>query len=68
MNDIELKIGDYIILTKGNAVVDGEVSGWLVAGGEVAHLFLTELEQPFKMIGENAWKVVREGEVDEIQS
>lgn len=68
MNDIELSIGDYIILTKGNAMVDGEVSGWLVAGGEVARLFITELEQPFKMIGEDSWKVVREGEVDEIQS
>ncbi len=66
MNDIELQIGDYVILVKGRAMVEGDVSGWLVAGGQVSHLFLTDIEQSFKMIGENPWRLVKEEE-NEIQ-
>lgn len=47
-------------------MVEGDVSGWLVAGGQVSHLFLTDIEQSFKMIGENPWRLVKEEE-NEIQ-
>lgn len=63
---MELEIGDWIILTRGQTVVDGEVAGWLVAGGEVVHVFVTELDQPFKLVGDNPWKVGKEIQ-DEIQ-
>ena len=44
-------------LIKGGTVVDGLVSGWMVAGGEVAHIFIEEIESPFRLIGENAWQL-----------
>jgi len=62
MIDLELSVGDFVILIKGRTIVDGEVSGWMVAGGQVVHLFITEIEQPFKLVGEDAWKVAREEE------
>lgn len=62
---IELTIGDWVVLSRGNTVVDGYVTGWLVAGGEVVHLFVEEIEQAFKLIGENPWIVGKELE-DEI--
>lgn len=62
---IELEIGDWVVLSRGNTVVDGYVTGWLVAGGEVVHLFVEEIEQAFKLIGENPWIVGKELE-DEI--
>jgi hypothetical protein len=62
---IELEIGDWVVLSRGNTVVDGYVTGWLVAGGEVVHLFVEEIEQAFKLIGENPWIVGKEPE-DEI--
>jgi hypothetical protein len=65
--DLELSVGDFVILIKGRTIVDGEVSGWMVAGGQIVHLFISEIEQPFKLIGENAWKVAREEETDEVQ-
>jgi len=68
MIDLELSVGDFVILIKGRTIVDGEVSGWMVAGGQVVHLFITEIEQPFKLVGEDAWKVAREEEENEVQS
>jgi len=65
--DLELSVGDFVILIKGRTIVDGEVSGWMVAGGQVMHLFITEIEQPFKLVGEDAWKVAREEEENEVQ-
>jgi hypothetical protein len=65
--DLEIGVGDFVILIKGKTLVDGEVSGWMVAGGQIVHLFISEIEQPFKLIGENAWKVAREEETDEVQ-
>lgn len=62
---MELSIGDWVILQRGNTVVDGEVAGWLVAGGEVVHVFVTELDQPFKLVGDNPWRIGKEPE-DEI--
>jgi len=67
MIDLELSVGDFVILIKGRTIVDGEVSGWMVAGGQVVHLFITEIEQPFKLVGEDAWKVAREEEENEVQ-
>ena len=67
MIDLEIGVGDFVILIKGKTLVDGEVSGWMVAGGQIMHLFISEIEQPFKLIGENAWKVAREEETDEVQ-
>jgi hypothetical protein len=67
MTDLELSVGDFVILIKGKTIVDGEVSGWMVAGGQVVHLFITEIEQPFKLVGEDAWKVAREEEENEVQ-
>jgi hypothetical protein len=67
MIDLELSVGDFVILIKGRTIVDGEVSGWMVAGGQVVHLFITGIEQPFKLVGEDAWKVAREEETDEVQ-
>ena len=67
MIDLELSVGDFVILIKGRTIVDGEVSGWMVAGGQVVHLFITEIEQPFKLVGEDAWKVAREEETNEVQ-
>ena len=67
MIDLEIGVGDFVILIKGKTLVDGEVSGWMVAGGQIVHLFISEIEQPFKLIGENAWKVAREEETDEVQ-
>lgn len=63
---IELEIGDWVVLSRGNTVVDGYVTGWLVSGGEVVHLFVEEIEQAFKLIGENPWKAGKAAE-DEIQ-
>jgi hypothetical protein len=63
---IELEVGDWVVLSRGNTVVDGYVTGWLVAGGEVVHLFVEEIENPFKLIGENPWRVGKEA-TDEIQ-
>ena len=68
MIDLELSVGDFVILIKGRTIVDGEVSGWMVAGGQVVHLFITEIEQPFKLVGEDAWKVAREEDTNEVQS
>lgn len=62
---IELEVGDWVVLSRGNTVVDGYVTGWLVAGGEVVHLFVEEIEQAFKLIGENPWSVGKAAE-DEI--
>lgn len=67
MIDLELSVGDFVILIKGKTIVDGEVSGWMVAGGQIVHLFITEIEQPFKLVGEDAWKVAREEEENEVQ-
>ena len=67
MIDLELSVGDFVILIKGRTIVDGEVSGWMVAGGQVVHLFITEIEQPFKLVGEDAWKVAREEDTNEVQ-
>ena len=54
---MELQIGQQVALIKGGTVVDGLVSGWMVAGGEVAHIFIEEIESPFRLIGENAWQL-----------
>lgn len=62
---IELTVGDWVVLTKGKTVVDGFVSGWMVAGGEVIHLFVEEIESPFKLVGENPWKVAKEVEEED---
>lgn len=67
MIDLEVSVGDFVILIKGRTIVDGEVSGWMVAGGQVVHLFITEIEQPFKLVGEDAWKVAREEDTNEVQ-
>jgi hypothetical protein len=65
--DLELSVGDFVILIKGRTIVDGEVSGWMVAGGQIVHLFIAEIEQPFRLVGEDAWKVAREEEENEVQ-
>lgn len=65
---MDVQVGDYIILTRGRTIVDGEVTGWLVSGGELLKLFIDEIESPFEMFGDNPWKVVVGKEYeDEIQ-
>lgn len=54
---MEVSIGDYVILVKDRTIVDGEISGWMVAGGELVHLFIAGIECPFKMIGEDPWMI-----------
>jgi hypothetical protein len=62
---IELEVGDWVVMQKGRTIIDGYVTGWMVAGGEVIHLFIEEIEAPFKLVGENPWAVGKEPE-DEI--
>jgi hypothetical protein len=62
---IEVEVGDWVVLSRGKTVIDGYVTGWMVAGGEVIHLFIEEIEAPFKLVGENPWSVGKEPE-DEI--
>lgn len=65
---MEVAIGETVILLKDNTLVDGEITGWLVAGGELVHIFIKGIESPFKMFGEDPWKVVTgEEEENEIQ-
>lgn len=64
---MDISVGDYIVITRGRTIVDGEVTGWLVSGGELIKLFIDEIDSPFVMFGENPWKVVIGEETDEIQ-
>ena len=61
---IEIAVGEHIILYNNGTVVDGKVSGWMVAGGEVVHIFIDNIEQAFRLKGENPWIALREGEAD----
>lgn len=59
---LEIAVGDHIVLYNNGTVVDGIVSGWMVAGGEVVHIFVENIEQAFRLKGENPWIALREGE------
>lgn len=61
---LEVSVGDHIVLYKKGTVVDGFISGWMVAGGQVARIFIEHLDEPFKLVGENAWIALREDEVN----
>ena len=61
---MEIEVGMPVVLYNKGTVVDGLVSGWMVAGGEVVHLFIDHIEQPFRLIGENKWQLMREDEED----
>ena len=61
---VEVVVGDHAVLFKDGTIVDGLISGWMVAGGEVIHLFIENCEQPFKLVGDDSWKFLREDEED----
>ena len=61
---IEIAVGEHIVLYNKGTIVDGLVSGWMVAGGEVVHIFIENIEQAFRLKGENPWMALREGEED----
>jgi hypothetical protein len=61
---LEVSVGDHIVLYNKGTVVDGFISGWMVAGGQVVRVFIENLEEPFKLVGDNAWLALREDEVN----
>ena len=64
LQPLEVQVGDPVVLYNNGTLVDGLVTGWMVAGGEVVHLFIENIEQAFKLIGDNPWVVLREDEAN----
>lgn len=61
---LEVSVGDHIVLYNKGTVVDGLVSGWMVAGGQVVRIFIENIDEPFRLVGDNAWMAMREEEVN----
>ncbi len=61
---LELSVGDHIVLYNKGTVVYGFVSGWMVAGGQFVRIFIENIEEPFRLVGENAWMAMREEEIN----
>jgi hypothetical protein len=62
---MELEIGSHVVLMRGGTIVDGLVSGWMVAGGVAVRLFIENIDCEFKLVGDDPWMIMEEAE-DEI--
>lgn len=47
--EVEVGMGDYVVLTKGNTVVTGVISGFLMEDGDVRYVFVDNIKNSFSL-------------------